>query len=271
MTGVNFESDVLIKNLAKYLLAIGIEIGENSPLNLFNSSAENIDNFPDLGIYDGYYEDLLERFSIRLTSPSDFKFFLEETASIYLKIYPVRSVSLFYKDHMEKIKRLAKYASLLQYEINNTNLDFYEFIDLTNYFVEEKNEPTSHEFMNSVSESLQVLENLEDRVKKSEFGKRLKIGEPSAKKDQALKAWVSLHYEVWTKELGRTMKRDKTGIGGRKRFLEYLDYLMAPLNPEMCSHNIDLSEVRENPITNETIDSVLKGIQKEIKLRGKND
>lgn len=266
------DSPVLKENLRKLLSEMGIDECEHSPIRAFNASFANAINFPDLGIYDSSFDQLIENFSFSPTSSGGFKSTLEQVASIYLKIYPARMSSLFHKEHIERMKRLAKYANLLKSEINKVDQNFLEFLDLANHFEEkEEGEPTVYEFLNSTRDSLVVLENLETGVKNSNFGKMLGMGKPSKKQNIALKTWVHFHYEIWINGFGRTMERDKTGIGGRKRFLEYLDQLMAPLHPEMCSHNIDLSEVRENPITNDAMDSVLKVIQKEIKLRGKNN
>lgn len=108
-------------------------------------------------------------------------------------------------------------------------------------------------------------------MKASSLGKNWGIGVSGKRKNNALYLWVNGQFHLWTNLLGRTMQRDKKNLNGRKKFLQLLDDLMAPLHPELCSHNKDLGGIRVNPISNETISSALRVVRKDIKLRGNND
>ena len=71
------------------------------------------------------------------------------------------SLSGIYKDHMERLDRMAKYASLLKREFGNAEQNFYEFLEIANFFEEkDEDEPTVYEFTNSLCKNLGVVENL---------------------------------------------------------------------------------------------------------------
>ena len=265
-------SKILLKNLDRFRLSMGTEKGEKSLAKAMSISFERMGDFPDLGIYDDIFQGIVNSYQIPQKVSKDFKRDINVLAVLYLKLSQNSSLSGIYKDHMERLDRMAKYASLLKREFGNAEQNFYEFLDIANFFEEkDEDEPTVYEFTNSLCKNLGVVENLSANLKTSFLGKSWGIGVPGKRKNTALYCWVAGQFHLWTNQLGRTMQRDKNGLNGRKKFLHLLDDLMAPLHPELCSHNIDLGDIREHPISNEAISSALRAVRKDIKLRGNND
>ena len=142
-------SKILLKNLDRFRLSMGTEKGEKSLAKAMSISFERMGDFPDLGIYDDIFQGIVNSYQIPQKVSKDFKREINALAVLYLKLSQYSSLSGIYKDHMERLDRMAKYASLLKREFGNAEQNFYEFLDIANFFEEKMK--MSLQFMNSLT------------------------------------------------------------------------------------------------------------------------
>ena len=113
--------------------------------------------------------------------------------------------------------------------------------------------PYARNFFFDLVERLNSLISTPEKLQHTMLGKAFRFGAKGRKRNEALYAWINHLYNFWHNDLNRSMSRDTLKIGGRKKFLEFLDVCIQPLHPSIMSNNCD------------TLDTTLKVIQKDIK------
>jgi len=239
------------------------EAGFINDMNFMVSDPKNL--VKSMEIYEVHISQIIESFSIPSQERSSFRNCLEEAANIYLLLFMYKFVGISFEGWLAQIDKLANSARKLENQITDlikTDPDFFQKLKFFNHFEEKHpNAPSVDDFFNNLLLQLRILKKLRFGVNSSNLGKAYGFGVASRKKNHALNNWISTLYKYWEDVLGRDMKRDKTGLSGRKRFLEFLAACIAPLHPEIIS-NFD------DPL--ERLDTALKAHQKNLKVLGEN-
>jgi len=209
-------------------------------------------------LYDDILDDIANDFSIPIDKKDDLKKLLEKISTSYLILALMPHSNLFFDGYMDQLYEITKAAEKLRNILNSAGDDFADFISYM--YIQENGiskAPRTRYFFHNLVECLNALISTPDELRQTMLGKTFKLGAKGRKRNESLYAWITHLYKFWGDDLSRTMKRDTSNIGGRKKFLEFLDACIEPLHPEIMSNNSD------------ALDTTLKVIQKDIK-RGEN-
>lgn len=208
---------------------------------------------------------MCEDFSISENLQKQLATRLNYAANGYLFLYLAQNTTKGFNDWFLKMDKLAKTATKLEQQIidlSEDDPDFFQMLSYINsYEQKEDNEPTVPDFFNGLVSQLRILKSLRYGINNSYMGKIFEFGVPGRKKNVALNYWIMMLYDIWSKVLGRNMKRDKLGISGRKRFIEFLEECITPLHPEIVAN-------QDDPL--ERLNTALKAVQKNPEFYGEN-
>ncbi len=253
---------VLAENCNKVFGRIDPKIKDASFLTVINHVGETADTIlAPLNIYSCKLDKLCKDFQVVDPLRPRLGEILENSAHTYICLFGNNFVRLPYEGWLKQLHDLGKTAEKLQSQIPKGDANFYEMLSYFDHFEDESSEITPKDFFNDVIHKLELIKALRYNVVNSKLGKFYGLNVASRKKNHALNTWIALMCNFWMEELGRDLNRDKTGIGGRKRFLEFMGACIEPLHPEILS---DIGE----PLGR--LDTALKSVQKEIKLRVEN-
>lgn len=254
---------VLKENHARIYGRTGLNISESSFLTTMNHFANSVETITKpINIYDGILDELCEKFHILEEHKEALRQELEQIAVLYIMLYSMRFLRPAFEGWLKQLDDLGKTAAKLQWQVPKYDVDFYEKLSFFDHFEEDQEDDVfPKDFFNDVIRKLEIIKNLKYNVINSNLGKHFGLNMPSRKKNHALNVWIAAMYNFWHCTLGRDFSRDSSGLGGRKRFLEFLEACIMPVHPEIVS---DIG----NPLGR--LDTALKGVQREVKLHEEN-
>ena len=207
-----------------------------------------------INIHSGSLPSIVEDFSISDETTPELEGLLKSASCTYLLLFSNNHSHRIFEKYMKRVDEISKVAKKLRDILNDGGNDFAHFLELINHYEEKpEDEPTAHKFLYDTVNMLNVLINIRTKLPHTNAGKSVLRKTRGRPKNQALNIWVYTLYQFWVNVLGRSMKRDPQGLGGRKKFLKFLDRCIEPLHPEMMSYNSD------------ALDTALKELQKKLK------
>ncbi|MEP6342088.1 MAG: hypothetical protein ABJ275_02135 [Maricaulaceae bacterium] len=246
--------DVLRENLQNLLSGQEHEVDNTSIVGMINAANATIRNPNKVALYSTAVNGIYERFKIPQNEQANLKVVLETASQFYLYLSLKPYAPQAYEKYITQLNQIIRTAVKLRNQINSAGLDFADFLELVNYTeTKDEGEPSAHDFLYDLVEKLRVIAAIKYKFNDTVFAKEIGYGVKGRPKHEAILLWVSALYNFWIQNLNRSMKRDKTGIGGRKKFLVFLDQCIEPLHPELMSYNSD------------ALDTALKQVQKNIR------
>jgi len=227
-------------------------------INLFLANQKSF--IEPLTIYSEHVDTICNDYDIPVSSKPALEELLNQSAVLYLILHFQSFSAKPYRGWLDQIDKLGKTAAKLEKLIGDCEPVFFEKLAFFNHFEErDENEPTVSDFFNSLLEQLRILKKLKSNINESHLGKGFGLGKSSRRKNIELNFWIEALYLFWHNRLARNMKRDKTGLGGRKRFLDFMEACIIPLHPEI---------VADPYSPQERLDTALKSFQSSLKVHG---
>jgi len=228
-----------------------IESDVKAVVELFNN-----ENFPNL--YKTEIHNIADEFKIVPESRDDLESLLTHLSVLYLIFIILPHSGPAFETYFKQLSEITRMAKKLRNLLNNAGNDFADFLSLLEVADPKKaGDIAPRQFFYDLVESLNLLIAAPMQISKTNVGKAYRIGAKGRKPNEALYAWISCLLEFWKNNLGRSLQRDATQLGGRKQFLEFIDRCIEPLHPDIMLHNSD------------ALDTMLKSVQRDNK-RGEN-
>jgi len=175
---------------------------------------------------------------------------LEGLAVFYIANASAATIrSVISKSHSGLVDLTKKLKSITD-EVDENLDNFILFLNIMTFNPDESNRYKSA--FDDLLHANKKLQTLPEYLKNSQFAKIVEFDKPARATNWGLQFWTEHLFFIWMGFLERGIKNRNDGINGRKHLLDFLEFCMAPIH---------------EAVEFETLDNMLRKVQKDIKAR----
>jgi len=207
----------------------------------FDMVLQSLANIEPLGLFSGNNGELFHKHKVQPELQSEATDFLEGVAIMYcfVSIYPIILPDI--SAEIDKLKKISRAGRKLRDLIPNQADDLFGIIRIIDG-IERLNlrANNTNEFFENLQVCLKALEVMESQISLTAFGQLTKVKSKSPKGNIAIRTYISIMYDLWTRVLGRKFVYDgPDGLNGLSRFTDFAFDSILPVHPSVEHSQIE--------------------------------
>lgn len=212
------------------------------------------EGFQSLNIYTNEISRIIDKHKIPESLVESLIEFLEIASLAYIGIAHMGQMRVYLSRVTDFTKRLTQKVEALEKLLTDDREAISAVMAIARFG--EKTERDYDDIVDETLANLKKLSFIHSDFQNSKLAETIKLNSKSPIGNPGLLRWTNIIYLIWTENLKRTIENKNDGINGRKYLLEFMFDCMQPIHPAL---------------EYETLDNMLRKVQRSKKRKGKQD